>query len=63
MQLYYQGKLSMEDYMRATLPPLIDLNTQTVAVWVQRYIRISVAISCRAFTPPPANAYTGTASV
>ncbi len=39
MQLYYQGKLSMEDYMQATLAPLAGLNTQTVAGWVQRYIR------------------------
>ncbi|TQI79853.1 HAD superfamily hydrolase (TIGR01490 family) [Serratia fonticola] len=39
MQSYYQGKLSMEDYMRATLAPLVGLNTQTVAGWVQRYIR------------------------
>ncbi|NIH11922.1 MAG: HAD family hydrolase [Serratia symbiotica] len=42
MQLYYQGKLSMEDYMRATLAPLIGLNTQTVAGWVQRYIRSDI---------------------
>jgi HAD superfamily hydrolase (TIGR01490 family) len=39
MQLYYQGKLPMEDYMRATLVPLTGLSTQTVAGWVQRYIR------------------------
>jgi len=39
MQLYYQGKLSMEDYMQATLTPLTGLSTQTVAGWVQRYIR------------------------
>lgn len=39
MQLYYQGKLSMEDYMQATLAPLAGLSVQTVAGWVQRYIR------------------------
>lgn len=39
MQLYYQGKLSMEDYMQATLAPLTGLSVQTVAGWVQRYIR------------------------
>lgn len=39
MQLYYQGKLSMEDYMQATLTPLTGMSTQTVAGWVQRYIR------------------------
>ncbi|MFS7161527.1 HAD family hydrolase [Serratia proteamaculans] len=39
MQFYYQGKLSMEDYMQATLAPLAGLSTQTVAGWVQRYIR------------------------
>lgn len=39
MQLYYQGKLSMEDYMQATLAPLAGLSTQTVAGWIQRYIR------------------------
>lgn len=39
MQSYYQGKLSMEEYMRATLAPLIGLSAQTVAAWVQRYIQ------------------------
>lgn len=39
MQSYYQGQLSMEDYMQATLVPLAGLSTQTVAGWVQRYIR------------------------
>ncbi|HFV9294640.1 MULTISPECIES: HAD family phosphatase [Serratia] len=39
MQSYYQGQLSMEDYMQATLVPLVGLSTQTVAGWVQRYIR------------------------
>ncbi|MFC0229251.1 HAD family hydrolase [Serratia aquatilis] len=39
MQSYHQGKLSMEDYMKATLAPLVGLSTQTVAGWVQRYIR------------------------
>ncbi|WP_431223003.1 HAD family hydrolase [Serratia sp. L9] len=39
MQSYYQGTLSMEDYMRATLAPLAGLSTQTVAGWVERYIR------------------------
>ncbi|GAK25847.1 HAD family hydrolase [Serratia liquefaciens] len=39
MQHYYQGKLSMEDYMQATLAPLAGLSTETVAGWVQRYIR------------------------
>lgn len=39
MQSYYQGKLSMEDYMKATLVPLMGLSAQTVAGWVQRYIR------------------------
>ena len=28
MQLYYQGKLSMEDYMQATLAPLTGLSVQ-----------------------------------
>lgn len=39
MQSYYQGSLSMEDYMRATLAPLVGLSAQTVAGWVERYIR------------------------
>lgn len=55
IKLCYQGKLSMEDYMRATLAPLIGLNPQTVAGWVQRYIRSDIL--------PPANGYSGTASV
>lgn len=42
MQLYYQGKLPMEDYMRATLVPLTGLSSRTVASWVQRYIRRAI---------------------
>ncbi|WP_337264323.1 MULTISPECIES: HAD family hydrolase [unclassified Serratia (in: enterobacteria)] len=42
MRLYYQGKLPMEDYMRATLVPLTGLSSQTVASWVQRYIRRAI---------------------
>ncbi|MGW1441945.1 HAD family hydrolase [Serratia rhizosphaerae] len=39
MQHYYQGKLSMEQYMQATLSPLAGRSVQTVAGWVARYIR------------------------
>ena len=59
MQLYYQGKLSMEDYMQATLAPLTGLSVQTVAGWVQRYIRRDILP--RVY-PPPVNACSGTAS-
>ncbi|HEI8865654.1 HAD family phosphatase [Serratia sp. AKBS12] len=39
MQHYYQGTLSMEAYMRATLAPLAGCSVPTVAGWVERYIR------------------------
>lgn len=39
MQRYYQGSLSMEDYMRATLAPLVGCCVDTVNHWVERYIR------------------------
>ncbi|QKJ86554.1 HAD-IB family hydrolase [Paramixta manurensis] len=39
MAEYYQGKLSIEDYMNTTLAPLAGLGRLTVSGWVRRFIQ------------------------
>ncbi|MFS2223408.1 HAD family hydrolase [Pantoea sp. B65] len=39
MAQYYQGSLSMEEYMSTTLAPLTGLATLTVSGWVRRFIQ------------------------
>ena len=39
MAQYYQGSLSMEEYMATTLSPLIGMGTLTVSGWVRRFIQ------------------------
>ncbi|KAB8313161.1 HAD family hydrolase [Erwinia endophytica] len=38
MAQYYQGALSIEDYMSTTLTPLTGMGTLTVSGWVRRFI-------------------------
>ncbi|WP_336803157.1 HAD family hydrolase [Erwinia aphidicola] len=38
MEHYYQGSLSMEQYMSTTLSPLAGMATPTVAGWIRRFI-------------------------
>ena len=38
MAHYYQGSLSMEQYMSTTLSPLAGMATPTVAGWIRRFI-------------------------
>ena len=39
MTQYYQGTLSMEEYMHTTLAPLAGMATQTVSGWIRRFIQ------------------------
>lgn len=39
MAQYYQGSLSMEEYMATTLSPLVGMGTLTVSGWVRRFIQ------------------------
>ena len=39
MAQYYQGSLSIEEYMRTTLSPLEGMSTLTVSGWVRRFIQ------------------------
>lgn len=39
MARYYQGSLSIEEYMATTLSPLIGMGTLTVSGWVRRFIQ------------------------
>ncbi|MBK0034404.1 HAD family hydrolase [Erwinia sp. S43] len=39
MDRYYQGTLSMEEYMDTTLAPLAGLATSTVSGWIRRFIQ------------------------
>ncbi len=39
MAQYYQGSLSMEEYMSTTLSPLAGMGTLTVSGWVRRFIQ------------------------
>lgn len=39
MSQYYQGTLSMEEYMDTTLAPLTGLATSTVSGWIRRFIQ------------------------
>lgn len=39
MDRYYQGTLSMEEYMDTTLAPLTGLATSTVSGWIRRFIQ------------------------
>ncbi|MTD26674.1 HAD family hydrolase [Erwinia sorbitola] len=38
MEQYYQGSLSMEEYMNTTLSPLAGMATTTVSGWIRRFI-------------------------
>ncbi|RWR02075.1 hydrolase [[Pantoea] beijingensis] len=38
MAHYYQGSLSMEEYMNTTLAPLAGMGTLTVAGWIRRFV-------------------------
>lgn len=38
MTQYYQGSLSMEEYMNTTLSPLTGMATLTVSGWIRRFI-------------------------
>jgi HAD superfamily hydrolase (TIGR01490 family) len=39
MDQYYQGSLSMEEYMSTTLSPITGMGTLTVTGWVRRFIQ------------------------
>ncbi|MCX8959704.1 HAD family hydrolase [Erwinia psidii] len=39
MTQYYQGTLSIEDYMTTTLSPLTGMSTLTVSGWIRRFIQ------------------------